>query len=142
MAVYDNIDTMYAVYEKFLKRVLSDDTVGPKLAKARVRIRFNYTDPEGAILLDLSEPGPEGMYGKYAIGDTEAEADVTLTQSADLAHRFWQGKENAVTALAMGKIKASGAVQKAMGLVVAIKPTFKMYQAVLKEMGHEDKIIE
>jgi putative sterol carrier protein len=142
MAVYDNIDAMYAVYEEFLKRVLSDDKVGPKLAKGRVRIRFNYTDPEGAIFLDLSEPGPEGMYGKYAIGDTESEADVTLSQSADLAHAFWQGKANAVTALATGKIKASGAVQKAMGLVVAIRPTFKMYKAVLKEMGHEDKVID
>ena len=110
MAVYDNIETMYDVYEEFLKRVLLDDTVGPKLAKARVRIRFNYTDPEGTIYLDLSEPGPDGMYGNYAIGDADSEADVTLSQSADLAHRFWQGKENAVTALAMGKIKASGAV--------------------------------
>jgi putative sterol carrier protein len=142
MAYYDNIEKMYSVYEEFLKRVLSDPSVGPKLGKAKVKIRFNYTDPEGCVFLDLTGPGPEGMHGSYKLGDTESQADVTMTQSADFSHRFWQGKENAVTALASGKIKASGAVQKAMGLVTAIRPTFRMYKAVLKEMGYEDIIID
>jgi putative sterol carrier protein len=142
MAYYDSIDEMYRVYEIFLKRVLSDESVGSKLAKGKVKIRFNYTDPDGTIFLNLAEAGPEGMYGTYKMGPSDDVADVTMTQSSDLAHRFWQGKANAVTSLATGKIKASGAVQKAMGLVTAIRPTFKMYKEVLKETGHEDLIID
>jgi putative sterol carrier protein len=142
MPYYDSIEKMYDVYEEFLKRVLSDPKVGAKLGKAKVKIRFNYTEPEGSILLDLTGPGPEGMHGSYKIGDTETKADVTLSQSADLAHRFWQGKENAVLALAAGKIKGSGAVQKAMGLVTAIRPTFSMFKDVLREKGLADKIID
>lgn len=143
MAYYDSIEEMYKVYEQFLKRVVSDASVGGKLQKSKVKIRFNYTDPEGSIFLNFADPPKEeGMYGSYTVGECDDEADVTMTQSSDFSHRFWQGKENAVTALAMGKIKASGKVQKAMGLVTAIRPTFRMYKAVLKEMGHEDMIID
>ena len=143
MADYESIEQMYEVYEKFLKVVISDPGVGGKLAKSKVKIRFNYTDPEGTILLNFADPPEkEGDFGSYVIGKSDDLADVTMTQSADFSHRFWQGKENAITALAMGKIKASGAVQKAMGLVTAIRPTFKMYKGVLKEMGLEDMIID
>jgi len=132
----------YRVFEEFLKRVLSDPQVGPKLAKAKIRIRFNYTEPDATIFLNFVDPPPEGMFGSYAIGDTESKADVTMSQSAEVATRFWQGKLNAVMGLASGKIKASGQVQRAMGLVTAIRPTFKLFLDVLKEMGHEDKIVK
>jgi putative sterol carrier protein len=143
MAYFDSIETMFKVYEVFLKKVISDPSVGAKLAKSKVKIRFNYTDPEGTIFLNFADPPEEeGVFGSYKLGDVTAEADVTMTQTSDFSHRFWQGKENAITALAMGKIKASGKVQKAMGLVTAIRPTFRMYKGVLKELGHEDLIIE
>ncbi len=141
MGYYKDSEQMYKVYEEFLNRVLSDESVGPKLAKSKAKIRFNYTDPDASILLILGET-PDGKYGSYELGDTGAEADVTMTQSADFSHRFWQGKENAVTALATGKIKAKGAVQRAMGLVTAIRPTFRMYKAVLKDMGLEELVID
>lgn len=143
MPYYDSIEKMYKVYEEFLKRVISDPSVGGKLAKSKVKIRFNYTDPDGTIFLNFADPPEqEGMFGSYKIGECDDEADVIMTQSSDFSHKFWQGKENAITALAMGKIKASGAVQKAMGLVTAIRPTYRMYKAVLKEMGYEDMIID
>jgi len=143
MPYYDSIEKMYKVYEAFLKKVISDESVGTKLAKSKVKIRFNYTDPDGTIFLNFADPPKEeGMYGSFTIGECDDEPDVTMTQSSDFSHRFWQGKENAVSALAMGKIKASGQVQKSMGLVTAIRPTFRMYKAVLKEMGCEDMIIE
>ncbi len=143
MAYFDSIETMFKVYDVFLRKVVSDPSVGAKLAKSKVKIRFNYTDPEGTIFLNFADPPEEeGVFGSYKLGDDTDEADVTMTQTSDFSHRFWQGKENAITALAMGKIKASGKVQKAMGLVTAIRPTFKMYKAVLKELGREDLIIE
>jgi hypothetical protein len=86
---------MYGVYEKFLEKVFSDPTVGGRLQKARVKIRFNYTDPEGSVFLNFADPPEkEGMFGSYKVGECEDEADVTMTQSADFSHRFWQGKEN------------------------------------------------
>lgn len=143
MAYYDSIDTMYDVYADFLRKILADPSVGGKLQKSKVKIRFIYTDPDGTIFLNFADPpDEEGMFGSYKIGECDDEADVTMTQTADFAHRFWQGKENAVTALAMGKIKATGKVQKAMGLVTAIRPTFKMFKETLKEKGLEDLIIQ
>ena len=141
MGNFKDDEEFYGVYEVFLKRVLSDPDVGPKLAKAKIRIRFNYTEPEASIFLNLADQPPEGMFGSYALRDTESKADVTMTQTAEVANRFWQGKLNPVMGLASGKIKASGQVQRAMGLVTAIRPTFKMYVDVLKEMGHEDKVV-
>lgn len=143
MAYYDSIEEMYAVYEKFLRQVVSDPSVGGKLAKSKVKIKFIYTDPDGTIFLNFADPpAEEGAFGSFTIGECDDEPDVTMTQTSDFSHRFWQGKENAITALATGKIKASGKVQKAMGLVTAIRPTFLMYKAVLKETGHEDLIIK
>ncbi|UCD57158.1 MAG: SCP2 sterol-binding domain-containing protein [Candidatus Hydrogenedentota bacterium] len=142
MGYFKDDQHFYQVYEEFLKRVLADPSVGSKLAKSNVKIRFNYTDPEATILLNFSDPPAEGMYGSYELGNSGAEADVTMTQSADFSHRFWQGKENAVTSLASGKIKASGEIQKAMALVTAIRPTFLMYKNVLKDLGYADMIID
>ena len=142
MGYFKDSEQLYKVYGEFLKRVLSDSMVGPKLAKAKIKIRFNYTDPEASILLNSSDPPPEGAFGSYQIGDSNEKADVTMSLSPDFSHRFWQGKENAMTAIATGKIKASGAVQGAIGLVTAIRPTFRTYKQVLKDLGHEDLVID
>ncbi len=142
MGYFKDTEEFYKIYEEFMKRVLSDEAVAPKLAKSKIKIRFNYSDPDASILLNFADPPPEGMYGSYEMGDSGTQADVTMTQSADFSHRYWQGKENAVTAIATRKIKASGAVQKALGLVTAIRPTFGIYKGVLKDLGYENMIID
>ncbi|MBI5117151.1 SCP2 sterol-binding domain-containing protein [Candidatus Poribacteria bacterium] len=142
MGYFKDSQQFYQIFGEFMKRVVSHPEVGPKLQKAKIKIRFNYTDPEASILLNFADPAPPGQFGNYELGDKGTPADVTMTQSADFTHRYWQGKENAVTALATKKIKASGAVQKALGLVTAIRPTFAIYKQVLKELGYENLIVE
>lgn len=132
---------MYAIFDAFIRKVMSDPDVGSKLQKAKLKIRFNFTDPAGCVFLNFADPAPEGQFGTFAIGDDGAVADVTMTQTAELANRFWQGKQNAVTAVATGKIKATGKVQKALSLVGAVKPAFALYKQTLRAQGSENLIV-
>jgi len=57
MAYFDSIETMFKVYDVFLRKVVSDPSVGAKLAKSKVKIRFNYTDPK-ALSSSISPTRP------------------------------------------------------------------------------------
>jgi putative sterol carrier protein len=66
------------------------------------------------------------------------EPQVTMTMSADTAHRFWLGQVNVTVALARGEIKASGPVAKILKLVPLTKPVFPRYKAQLLAQGRAD----
>jgi hypothetical protein len=64
---YRDADHLYEIYGYFMDRILTDEKIGSKMAKAGLIIRFIYTDPDSEITIDLKNP-PErpGYYGSYA----------------------------------------------------------------------------
>jgi len=139
---FKDAEEMYRCFGALFERARFDPQIGPKIAKAGIIVRFEYTDPEGVITIDLkNEPKEEGAYATIYLGECDLSPDVVMKQSADFSHRFWHGKENAIAALATRKISASGSVQKALALLPAIRPLFRLYPKVLAELGRSDIII-
>ena len=140
---FKDTEQMYECFGALFERARSDPTIGQKLARAGIIVRFEYTDPEGAITIDLkNEPQEEGTYANVYLGECDLAPDVVMKQSADFSHRFWHGKENAITAIATRKISASGDIGKALALLPAIRPLFRLYPKVLAELGYSDMILK
>ncbi len=65
-----------------------------------------------------------------------------MSMTADVAHKFWHGKVNLVTALTRRQVTAKGNVPKTLKLLPILKPAFKLYPNYLKERGLEHLIME
>ncbi|HOX27826.1 MAG TPA: SCP2 sterol-binding domain-containing protein [bacterium] len=136
---FKNKDEFVKTLTALFERLKSDPKVGPDVAKAKIAIRFEYSDLGVSVLINgRDKPADPKDYLSYEWDGKSTEPDVTMSNSADFCHRFWHGKENPVMAIALGKIKIKGDAAKAMALLPAIKPAYKIYPQVLKEIGRSD----
>ena len=131
------------VIDSLIGNMKYHDKVGAAVARAKVVVKFEYSNPEASVTVNAKErPSDPKAYFEYSFDETGGpKPDVTFTSSADYALRFWQGKENAAMSLATGKLKAKGNPAKALALLPAIKPTFKIFPKILKEAGREHMIV-
>lgn len=140
---YRDTAQLYEIYGAFLRRVLEDPKVGPKMARTGIIIRFEYTDPDAVVTIDLKNPPAEpGMHGTFHMGPCSLRADTWSRQSADHSHRFWHGLENPIASVAKGQVKQGGNVVAMLKLLPVVRHAFRLFPVVLAEMGHEDLIVE
>ena len=112
------------------------------MAKSGIIIKFIYTDPDGEITIDLkNKPSREGYYGTFYLGPCGVKEDVWSKQSADHSHRFWHGFENPVASVAKGKVKQGGKITAMLKLLPVVRPSFKVFPVILKDLGYEDLIV-
>jgi hypothetical protein len=139
---YRDADHLYEIYGYFMKEILTDDKIGPKMAKSGIVIKFIYTDPDCEVTIDLKNPPKEeGFYGTYYLGPCDVKEDVWSKQKADFSHSFWHGHENPVAAVTRGHVKQGGKITAMMKLLPVVRPSFKRFPEILKEMGYDDLII-
>ena len=65
-----------------------------------------------------------------------------MSVKADIAHAFWHGKVNLLSALSKKDIVAKGPIPKILKLLPAVEPLYKVYPALLREKGYESMIIK
>ena len=140
---YRDVDHMFEIYGRFLDRILTHEKIGPKMSRAKLVIRFIYTDPDCEITIDLRNP-PEktGSYGNFYLGPCDVDADVWSRQSADHSHRFWHGLENPIASVARGKVKQGGSAAAMLKLLPVVRRAFEMFPVVLKELGYDDLVLK
>jgi hypothetical protein len=139
---YRDADHLYEIYGYFMDKILTDAKIGPKMAKSGIVIRFIYTDPDSEITIDFKNPPKkEGYYGNYYLGPCDVKEDVWSKQAADFSHSFWHGYENPVAAVTKGKVKQGGKITAMMKLLPVVRPSFKLFPDILKEMGYGDLVI-
>ncbi|MFZ3044298.1 MAG: SCP2 sterol-binding domain-containing protein [Desulfatirhabdiaceae bacterium] len=101
------------------------------------------------ILFDYTENGPNCCFwvdsrnGALNVGPGKpAEApNMTMSLSADDAHRSWSNKLNPVMAITRKKIRVKGSATGLLKLAPKLKKVAEIYEGVLKELGWEDKIL-
>jgi putative sterol carrier protein len=131
---FNDADEVYATIGKLFQDLAVDDELGPKFRKANTIVRYEFSDPDSVVTVRLQEDQP----GDVDFGESQMEPDVTMSMSADTAHRFWLGQVNITVALARGEIKAKGPVAKILKLVPLAKPVFSRYKAQLEAQGRDD----
>ncbi len=115
----------------FFKQVVDVPVIGDKLLASKLIIRFSYSDPDVVLLIDCS-----GDEVEVRAGDADTKADVNMSMSADIAHKFWFGKVNLMAALTRKQMVAKGPIPKILKLLPAIKPSYAMYPKYLDDNGY------
>lgn len=136
MPYFKDADEVYGTLGKLFQDLAVDDELGPKFRKADTIVRYEFKDPDSAITVRLQEGRP----GDVDFGESQMEPEVTMSMTADTAHRFWLGQVNITVALARGQIKAKGPVAKILKLVPLTKPVFPRYKAELEALGRDDLV--
>jgi len=139
MTIFRDSEQFYECVGELMNRAKMDPDVGQKIAKSKIIIQFRYTDPEAMTTVNAkSKPSQPNAYVDVIHGDTDLMPDILMAMKADVAHRFWLGKVNLVSALARGEITADGSIPKILKLLPAIKPLYKEYPKILREKGYQD----
>ena len=133
MGLFKSSEKFEEVLGGFFKQVSDTPSVADKLLASKLIIRFTYTDPDVVILVDCSDDKV-----KVRPGDTETKAEVEMSMSADIAHKFWFGKVNLMAALTRRQMVAKGPIPKILKLLPAIKPTYTMYPKYLEANGYSE----
>ncbi len=133
MPVFTDTENFYQVMIPFFNKLKDDPNMGPKVLASGLIIQFVYTNPDAIITIDC----PNNLIIQ---GPTELTPTVTMSMTAQIAHRFWLGKVNLMVALTKREMVAKGPVAAIMKLLPIIKDSYAMYQQYLKDIGLEDKI--
>lgn len=133
MGLFESSEKFEEVLGGFFRLIADTQSVANKLLASKLIIRFSYTDPDVVLLVDCS-----GDKLEVRPGDTETKADVDMSMSSDIAHKFWFGKVNLMAALTRRQMVAKGPIPKILKLLPAIKPTYTMYPKYLEENGYSE----
>jgi hypothetical protein len=143
MAVFRDSQQFYECVGGLMDRAKLDPQVGPKIAKSGIIIQFKYTDPDAITTVNAKDkPTQPGAFVDIIHGPTNLKPDVVMSMKADVAHAFWQGKVNLLSALAKKDIVAQGPIPKILKLLPAVEPLYKQYPVLLKEKGYGSMVLK
>ena len=140
MVAFDSKEQLMEVFNKFWAEAIKETEVMEKLAKSQVVVRFDIEDPEAHLTINFRDPGPDGQIGTLSF-DSDVEPEIKVWSKSETTNKFWQDKLSTTVAMARGQVKLEGSVSKALGFLSKIKPLYKIYPEVLKEMGLNDLIL-
>ena len=64
---YRDQEHLYEIYNYFLDQVLRDEKIGPKMSRAKIIIKFIYTDPDSEITIDLKKPAGQRGHVRHVL---------------------------------------------------------------------------
>ncbi len=131
MAVFENHEDFKEVIVGFFNLLGDTPQVADKLLASKMVIRFIYSDPDLAVVVDCS-----GDKMDVRPDDMDTKVIVEMSMKADIAHKFWFGKVNLTMALTRRQMVAKGPVPKILKLLPAIKPSYAMYPKYLDDNGY------
>lgn len=143
MGVFRDSEHFYQCVGALMDKAKVDPNVGPKISASGLILQFNYTDPEAVTTINAKDkPTQAGAFVDVIHGPCALKPDVVMTMKADVAHAFWHGKVNLVTALAKREVVAQGSMPKILKLLPVVQPLYKVYPAMLKELGYGNMVLK
>jgi len=114
--------------------MMSDDLeIGPRLREADVPQRFDFADFGLVLNVRPAAAGEDGNLHWEWSDDVDWTPAVNTTMDSTVCNRYFQGHENLAMAVARRRIKITGDVRGALGLVPITKPIFDRYRAVVAD---------
>ncbi len=118
------------VMDKTFHMVTNDPQIGPRLRDADSPQRFEFSDYSLVVNVRAGIGGEPNLVWEWH-DDVTWEPKVRMTMASETANRYFQGKENIAMAIARRRIKASGDVKAALGLLPLLKPLFARYRQLV-----------
>ena len=121
------------VIDKVFTMMSTDPDMGPKLRDAETPQRFEFPDLDLVVNITYADPGGGDKNLRWEwTDDVDWEPEVKMTMDADVANRYFQGKENVAMAIARRRIKTSGNVKKALALIPITKPVYAQFRELVE----------
>ncbi len=126
-------------FVKLFEKGFEDPDLSGGLRKVNQLIWYDYTQdgPNCSFWVDC-----RGGELKTGPGKPADAPDLTMSLSADDAHRSWSNKLNPVMAITRKKIKVKGSATGLLKLAPKLKKVAELYVSLLKDMGRDDIIIK
>ncbi len=121
-----------AVLDRAFSIMDGDPEMGPRLRAADVPERFDFEDVGLVVNIRAARGREPGNLVWVWTDDIDWEPRVRMTMSADVAVRYFQGRENIPIAIARRRIRAGGDVRAALALIPITKPVFARFRAFLE----------
>jgi putative sterol carrier protein len=139
MEYWKNPEEAVTAIKKMWEEIGNDPELRASAGKVNQLIVFDYTEdgPGCAVWVDCRN-------GDFKVGSgiPEGDPDLTMSLSADDAHRSWMDKLNPVMAITRKKIRIKGSATGLLKLVPKLKKVAVIYTKVLTDLGWADKIIK
>lgn len=131
---HEPITAFLSLFEK----AKADPELSEGLKKVNQLIWFDYTEdgPECSFHVDCRKGQISSGRGKPA-----EEPDLTMSLSADDAHRSWSNKLNPVMAITRKKIRVKGSATGLLKLAPKLKKVAIIYEQALNDLNFSDKIL-
>lgn len=143
MSSFRDSQQFYDTVGALMDRAKTDPQIGPRIAAAGVVIQFHYTDPEAITTVNAKDkPTQPGAFCDVIHGPCPLKPDILLSMKADIAHAFWHGKVNLMTAIAKRDIVVQGPLPKVLKLLPAVEPLYKVYPTLLREKGYSNMVMK
>ncbi len=128
MAGFQSAQELREVMDRVFRMMSEDPEMGPRLRDADVPQRFEFDDFDLVVNIRPGRDGePENLRWEWS-DDVDWDARVLMTMSSPTANRYFQGRENVVTAIARRRIRARGDVKAALALMPIVKPIHARYR--------------
>lgn len=139
MEYWKNEEEPIRAFLKLFESAAKDEELATGLKKVNQLIWFDYTEngPNCSFWVDCRN-------GKLDVGPGKPaeDPDMTMSLSADDAHRSWSNKLNPVMAITRRKIRVKGSATGLLKLAPKLKKVAQIYEGALRELGWEDKILK
>ena len=122
-----------AVMDEVFSLMSEDPDMGPKLRDANVPQRFDFDDVDMVVNVRAGTSGEDANLHWEWSDDVDWEPKVQMKMSAEVAVRYFQGKENVPVAIARRRIKTGGDVKAALALIPITKPVYAQFRALLED---------
>lgn len=140
MVSFESKEQFIEIFNNFWAKATQEAEVMEKMTKSQVIVRFDIENPEVHMTINFRDPGPSGEIGTLLF-DSDVEPEIVVWSKSETTNKFWQDKLSTTVAMAKGQVKLEGSVTKALGLLNKIKPLYKIYPEVLREMGLDHMIL-
>ena len=135
---FRNVDEFRLVFERIFQLMNEHPEVGRALRDAHAPHRFDITDLGLEFNVTAADPDAErdGRFLRWVWGAAPWEPVITMEMASNTANRFFQGKENVVVAIALGRVKLRGPLTTILKLAPVTNPIHPVYRNWLKENGY------
>jgi hypothetical protein len=136
MPYFADSQQLQEVLGGFFNKISEHPAIGKSLMDSKLVIRFSYDDPKLSITADC-----RGDAVVILFDDTTLSPEIEMWMKADIAHQFWFGKLNLLTALTRKQMVAKGPIPKILKLLPAIKPAYSLYPEYLAAIGKPELVL-
>lgn len=109
--VFADADSLYSTVGTELEHALAaDERLRSSLTELDMTVRYEMTEPEATVTLDLRPPGPRIACG----GETRHRADVSFRLTGNTLHRYRRGQLDVAAAVRRGELGIEGSRTRAL----------------------------